>query len=59
VALAIEIINAHLGLEGPAPPILNGLQAALGSVLTEAISMMAEGQGLIQTDRTDAEPFSP
>jgi hypothetical protein len=36
VALAIEIINTHLSVEGPPLPILHGLQADLGSVLTEA-----------------------
>ena len=39
---ATEIINAHLGLEGPALPILHGLQAAFGCVPSEAIPMVAK-----------------
>ena len=39
---AAEIINAHIGLEGPALPILHGLQAAFGCVPSEAIPMVAK-----------------
>jgi formate dehydrogenase subunit gamma len=41
-ALADEIIKSHLGLEGPALPILHALQAAFGFVPSEAIPLVAK-----------------
>jgi formate dehydrogenase subunit gamma len=40
--LAEEIIRSHLGLEGPALPILHALQAAFGCVPPEAIPLVAK-----------------
>lgn len=40
--LAEEIIKSYLGLEGPALPILHGLQAAFGCVPSEAIPLVAK-----------------
>lgn len=40
-ARAREIIEAHLGLEGPALPILHALQAVFGCVPREAVPMVA------------------
>ena len=41
-AVAEEIIAGHLGLEGPALPILHALQAAFGCVPSEAIPLVAK-----------------
>ncbi len=38
---AREIIDAHLGLEGPALPILHALQEAFGCVPREAVPLVA------------------
>ena len=40
-ARAREIIEAHLGLEGPALPILHAMQEAFGCVPREAVPMVA------------------
>lgn len=39
---ARDIIDAHLGLEGPALPILHAMQEAFGHVPREAVTMVAE-----------------
>jgi formate dehydrogenase subunit gamma len=39
--LAQSVIDAHLALEGPALPILHGLQAAFGYVPREAVPLVA------------------
>lgn len=47
---AREIIDGHLGLEGPALPILHALQAAFGHVPREAVPMVASALNISRAE---------
>lgn len=47
---AREIVEAHLGLEGPALPILHALQEEFGCVPAQAVPLVAERLDLSRAD---------
>jgi formate dehydrogenase subunit gamma len=49
-ARAIEIIDAHKGLEGPMLPIAHALQAAFGCIPREAVPLIAHALNLSRAE---------